>query len=119
MHFLAGHRLRLDHAPAAGPPGPSQVSSAVAPGYGRLTVSGGENALSLETLERLAAAAEGLAADPSVRLVAITGAGTRLFSAGADLASLTGLPGAEVTARGTEACRRIAALPVPTVANGE
>ena len=37
--------------------------------------AGGENALSLETLEQLADAAEALAADPAVRMVAVTGGG--------------------------------------------
>ncbi len=59
---------------------------------------------------------EELAEDADVRLIAITGAGQRIFSAGADLASMQGVSGAEVTARGTDACRRIAALPVPTLA---
>jgi len=85
-------------------------------GFGLLTLHGADNALSLEALEQLAEFAEELAADAAVRLVVITGAGTRIFSAGADLAAIAGLPGAQVTARGTDACRRIAALDVPTLA---
>jgi enoyl-CoA hydratase/carnithine racemase len=74
-----------------------------------------ENTLALETLERLAAAAEELAGEAQVRLVAITGAG-RIFSAGADLAAIGELSGEEIGHRGTAACARITALPVPTLA---
>ena len=86
-------------------------------GLGLITLrGGGENALSLETLEGLADAAEAMAADEAVRLVAVTGAGTRIFSSGADLKALEGLTGAVVADRGGAALARLAALPVPTVA---
>jgi enoyl-CoA hydratase/carnithine racemase len=100
------------------PGGPTTVERSVRSGLGLVTLRGGtpENTLSLETLEELAAAVEELAADGSVRLVAITGAGGRIFSAGADLSAVTGLPGAEVTERGSAALERIAAADVPTVA---
>ena len=77
---------------------------------------GGENALALETLEQLADEVERLSGDQAVRMIAITGAGTRIFCAGADLPRVRDLPGAEVTERGSRACDRIAAVPVPTVA---
>ena len=51
-----------------------------------------------------------------MRLVAITGAGGRIFSAGADLGAVAGLPGSEVSGRGSAALDRIAAVDVPTVA---
>jgi enoyl-CoA hydratase/carnithine racemase len=51
-----------------------------------------------------------------VRMIAITGAGSRIFCAGADLTRVRELPGLEVTSRGSRACDRIAALPVPTLA---
>jgi len=97
---------------------PTTVERSVRRGLGLLTLRGGtpENTLALETLEDLAAAVEELAADESVRLVAITGAGGRIFSAGADLAAVAGLPGAEVTGRGSAALDRIAGVDVPTVA---
>ena len=87
-------------------------------GLGLLTLRGGtpENTLALETLEALAEAVEELAADDEVRLVAITGAGGRIFSAGADLGAVAGLPGSEVSGRGSAALDRIAAVDVPTVA---
>jgi enoyl-CoA hydratase len=96
--------------------GPTEVELTRRAGFALLTLRGRDNALSLEVLERLAELAEEQAADPDVRVLAITGAGTRLFSSGADLARMRGRPGSEVTASGTDACRRIAALPVPTVA---
>ena len=98
--------------------GPTTVERSVRHGLGLLTLRGGtpENTLALETLEELAASVEELAADEQVRLVAITGAGGRIFSAGADLAAVGGLPGAEVTGRGSAALDRIEAVDVPTVA---
>ena len=98
--------------------GPTTVERSVRRGLGLLTLRGGtpENTLALETLEALAEAVEELAADDEVRLVAITGAGGRIFSAGADLGAVAGLPGAEVSGRGSAALDRIAAVDVPTVA---
>jgi enoyl-CoA hydratase len=97
--------------------GPTIVESVARAGLGVLTLrGGGENALSLETLEQLAAAAEALAADPAVRLVAVTGSGTRIFSSGADLTVLRDLSGEEIAGRGGAALARLAALEVPTVA---
>ena len=98
--------------------GPTTVERSVRRGLGLLTLRGGtpENTLALETLEALAEAVEELAADDEVRLVAITGAGGRIFSAGADLGAVAGLPGSEVSGRGSAALDRIAAVDVPTVA---
>ncbi len=97
--------------------GPTTVDSSVRAGLGLITLrGGGQNALALETLEALADAAEALSADVSVRLVAITGAGTRIFSSGADLRALEGLTGAEIADRGAAALHRICALAVPTLA---
>lgn len=111
---LLGHES--DGARAAEEPtGPTVVEATRRGPLGLLTLRGADNALALETLESLAAEAERLADDESVWLVAITGAG-RIFSAGADLRSMRGRLGAEVAGRGTEACRRIATLTLPTVA---
>jgi len=98
--------------------GPTTVERVVRGGLGLLTLRGGtpENTLALETLEELATAVEELAAHEAVRLVAITGAGGRIFSAGADLSAIAGLSGAEVTERGSAALDRIEAVDVPTVA---
>jgi enoyl-CoA hydratase len=124
---LAGYRRMsrgeleavLAGEPAAAPAdGRTIVEESVDGPLAVLTLHGAtrDNTLTLETLEELAAAAERLARDPGVRLVAITGAGDRIFSAGADLASLDGLDGATVARRGSAACERIARVPVPTIA---
>jgi len=99
------------------PEGPTEVVHEAHGSLALLTIRGGrENRLSLEVLESLADEAERLAAEPDVRVVAITGAGRRIFSGGADLEAVGKLDGAQVTARGSRACDRIAAVPVPTVA---
>jgi enoyl-CoA hydratase/carnithine racemase len=99
-------------------PAATTVEAEVKDGLAVLTLRGhgGENALALETLEQLADEVERLSGDQAVRMIAITGAGTRIFCAGADLPRVRDLPGAEVTERGSRACDRIAAAPVPTVA---
>jgi enoyl-CoA hydratase/carnithine racemase len=98
-------------------PAPTAVESSVRGGLGLITFRGGrENALSLETLEAIAGAAEALAENPEVRIVGIVGGGTRIFSAGADLKALEGLSGEEVGGRGAAALERIEAVAAPTVA---
>ena len=100
-------------------PGPTVVeTAAVRDGLVVLTLrgQGGENALALETLEQLADDVERLAVDESVRMIAITGSGSRIFCSGADLERVRELPGKEVTERGSRACDRIAAAGVPTLA---
>lgn len=98
-------------------PAPTAVESTVRGGLGLITFRGGrENVLALETLEALAGEAEALAENPEVRVVGIVGGGTRIFSAGADLKALQGLPGEEVGGRGAAALERIEAVAVPTVA---
>jgi len=57
------------------------------------------NALSGELLRALEEAAGELGADPSVRLVAFTGAGDRAFSAGADLKERRGMTEAQTRER--------------------
>jgi enoyl-CoA hydratase len=101
------------------PPGPTVVeTAAVRDGLAVLMLrgQGGENALALETLEQLADEVERLAADEAVRMIAITGSGSRIFCSGADLDRVRELPGKEVTERGSRACDRIAAAGVPTLA---
>jgi enoyl-CoA hydratase/carnithine racemase len=99
-------------------PGPTEIDRELRDGLALLTLRGpgGDNALSLETLEQLADQAEELASDGRVRVIAITGSGSRAFSIGADLARVGELDGLEVTNRGSRALDRIAALPVPTIA---
>lgn len=63
------------------------------------------NALDLDTIEQMVTALEANAADPDLRVVVVTGAGSKAFCAGADLAGLAGNP--EMRAH---AGRRYAAL---------
>ncbi|HEY0388663.1 MAG TPA: enoyl-CoA hydratase-related protein [Gaiellales bacterium] len=129
LHDLARERgiegyRRLSKAELLGaigelpPPAPTTVETSVKDGLAVLTLRGpgGDNALALETIEQLADEAERLSGDQAVRVIAITGAGNRVFCAGADLPRVRGLPGTEVTERGSRACDRIAAVPVPTLA---
>ena len=53
------------------------------------------NALDGETLRELQAALARLAEDPSVRVLVITGGGEKAFSAGADIAAMAAMPGAD------------------------
>jgi methylglutaconyl-CoA hydratase len=77
------------------------------------------NALSGAVLHGLEEAAGTLAADRGVRLIAVTGAGERAFSAGADLKERRGMSEAETRAR-IDLINRVfttwSRLPVPTVA---
>ncbi len=61
------------------PPGPTVVEDELRDGLAVLTLRGpgDDNALALETMEQLAERAEQLAADERVRMIAITGAGSR------------------------------------------
>lgn len=77
------------------------------------------NALSGEVLGGLERAAEELGADPSVRLIAITGAGERAFCAGADLKERRGMTETETRSRIEQINRcfdAVAKLPKLTVA---
>ena len=53
------------------------------------------NALDGATLRELQAALARLAEDPSVRVLVITGGGEKAFSAGADIAAMAAMPGAD------------------------
>ncbi len=77
------------------------------------------NALSGEVLSGLLAATRELAGDAACRAVVVTGAGTKAFSAGADLKERRGMTEAQTRARIdliTEAFNALAALPKPTIA---
>ena len=76
------------------------------------------NVLSRDVLERLHAELDAIAADPSVRVVVVTGAG-KAFCAGHDLREMQPLPREEVAAL-FDLCsalmRKITALPQPVIA---
>jgi len=75
------------------------------------------NALSFELLLRLAEAVEGLDADPRCGAIVITGAGTRAFAAGADVAELSGQDAQSLAASpGFRGWDRVAAVATPTIA---
>ncbi len=77
------------------------------------------NALNRQTLEALDAAFADAAADNSVRVVILTGAGSKAFVAGADISemnSLTPVQGRDFSLLGQQMMRRIERLPKPVIA---
>ena len=77
------------------------------------------NALNAATLDALDAAFAAAAGDPEVRVVILTGAGSKAFVAGADIAEMRGLTpvqGRDFSLRGTRMMRRIERLPKPVIA---
>ena len=77
------------------------------------------NALNRATLAALHARLDTLAIDPALRVLIITGAGTRAFVAGADISEFQGLtPDAASTyaREGQAVFDRLESLPVPTIA---
>jgi len=77
------------------------------------------NALNAATLTELEAAFAALAADPSVRVILLTGSGGRAFAAGADIAELAATSaenGRAFSLRGQQLFRRIETLGKPVIA---
>ncbi len=75
------------------------------------------NALSFALLLRLAEVVEALDADPACRAIVITGAGTRAFAAGADVAELAAqTPESLAQSPGFRGWDRVAAVATPTIA---
>jgi enoyl-CoA hydratase len=77
------------------------------------------NALGTATLRELARAVRTIRRDPAVRVVVITGAGEKAFSAGADIAEMARMTAAEGHAYsrlGHDVHARLEALPMPVVA---
>ena len=77
------------------------------------------NALNSATLDALLLAFESAAADDSVRVIVLTGAGTKAFVAGADIAEMADLrptDGRDFSLRGQRLMRRIETLPKPVIA---
>lgn len=77
------------------------VRSQVEDGQALLTIDrpGARNALSPEVVQALRAALARAEADPAVRVVVLTGAGDRVFSAGGDLGALPPAPAPPVQAQ--------------------
>ncbi|MCA0393521.1 MAG: enoyl-CoA hydratase/isomerase family protein [Proteobacteria bacterium] len=77
------------------------------------------NALDSATLDALHVAADAAAADPSVRVVVLTGAGAKAFVAGADIAEMSALTPTQArdfSLRGQRMMRRFETLPKPVIA---
>jgi enoyl-CoA hydratase len=75
------------------------------------------NALSSAVIRQIAGACAALAADPACRVVVFTGAGTRAFAAGADIAEMVDETTVDLVAGGRfDEWDAIADLPVPTIA---
>lgn len=77
------------------------------------------NALSIAALRELDAVVSGVEDDLTVRVLVLTGAGSRFFVAGADIGEAAATPperAGERTALGQRVLARIAALPLPVIA---
>lgn len=77
------------------------------------------NALNGATLDALHAAFDAAAEDASVRVVVLTGSGSKAFVAGADIAEMSGLSpvqGRDFSLRGTRMMRRVERMPKPVIA---
>jgi enoyl-CoA hydratase len=77
------------------------------------------NAIDAEVLAAIDAAVDAVLADPSVRVVVLTGAGEKAFVAGADIAAMSAMSAVEAetfAGRGQRILDRLAALPVPVIA---
>lgn len=101
-------------------PAPASASPAsLLPGVALVTVNRPKalNALSFDLLDELAEALESLDADPSCRVIVITGSGDRAFAAGADIRELADQTPTSLVAGGRfEAWDRIAAIGLPLIA---
>jgi enoyl-CoA hydratase len=77
------------------------------------------NALNAATLDALHEAFGAAAADPAVRVVVLTGSGSKAFVAGADIAEMNGLSpveGRDFSLRGQRMMRGIEKMPKPVIA---
>ncbi len=97
------------------------VSTRTQDGIHTITVQRPEklNALNRQTLEALDAAFAAAAQDPAVRVVVLTGAGSKAFVAGADIAemnALTPVQGRDFSLVGQRLMRRIERLNKPVIA---
>lgn len=99
---------------------PALVRCTVQDGVAVLTLDNPPlNLVTLELTDRLAAALDRLAADPEVRVLVVTGAGTRAFCAGSDIGEFPAVMADVVgqkLARENETFSRLDDFPRPTVA---
>jgi enoyl-CoA hydratase len=102
-----------------GPDGAPLEPAELLPGVALVTLNRPRalNALSFALLLRLAEAVEALDADPACRAIVVTGAGTRAFAAGADVAELAEQTTESLAASpGFRGWDRVAAVATPTIA---
>ena len=90
-------------------------------GIATITINRAEalNALNEETIREILARLEDAENDENVRVIVITGAGDRAFSAGADLKMMKGaspVRGTDLSRLGQQLCNRIEALGKPVIA---
>jgi enoyl-CoA hydratase len=105
--------------PAADASGAGAGEPSDVPGVALVTIDrpGALNALSSAVIHQVAEACDTLAADPACRVVVFTGAGTRAFAAGADIAEMAGESTVDLVAGGRfDEWDAIARLPIPTIA---
>lgn len=88
--------------------------------YVRINRPEKRNALSMETLDAIAAAFDGAADDDDLRLAVLTGAGDKSFAAGGDLKQLTSVKGEDaavtMATRAKKALTAVRNFPLPVVA---
>jgi enoyl-CoA hydratase/carnithine racemase len=94
------------------------VRSQVEDGQALLTIDrpAARNALSPEVVQALRAALARAESDPAVRVVVLTGAGDRVFSAGGDLGAIPDLAGHALRREYGALLEALAGSPLPTVA---
>ncbi|MBQ5992278.1 MAG: enoyl-CoA hydratase/isomerase family protein [Clostridia bacterium] len=77
------------------------------------------NALNSEVLNDLNTLLDGIAADPEIRVLVLTGSGEKAFVAGADIGEMSTLTKAEGEAfgkKGNDVFRKLETLPIPAIA---
>ena len=77
------------------------------------------NALNSEVLNDLNTLVDGIAADPEIRVLVLTGSGEKAFVAGADIGEMSTLTKAEGEAfgkKGNDVFRKLETLPIPVIA---
>jgi enoyl-CoA hydratase len=114
--LAAGRHIRV-RMPAEAPASMAPADSA--PGVAIVTIDRPKalNALSFDLLRELASALESLDGDPACRAIVLTGAGTRAFAAGADIAELADQTSASLAAGDDfDAWSRIDAIGLPLIA---